>query len=73
MLKGKTVKCVREMTPAELAAEGWDSLSPHDNPLVIEFGDGAKVFASADMDGNGPGALVGVGADGVSFYVMPEG
>jgi hypothetical protein len=70
MLKGKTVQCVRDMTPDELAAEGWD-IAPGDNPVVIELNDGTKIFASEDVEGNGPSVLFGVDADG-SFIITPE-
>jgi hypothetical protein len=68
MLKGKVVKCVREMTEAELDAEGWIA-SAYDKPLVIEFSDGTKIYAAQDPEGNGPGTLFGVAPNGDTFYV----
>ncbi len=71
MLTGKVVKCVRKMSPVELEAEDWTP-TEYDQCNIIEFTDGTKIFASRDMEGNGPGALFGTNAKGKSFYVVAQ-
>lgn len=52
---GQTIKSFRRMTQAELDAEGWDDY--HKTAFVLELGNGLKVYASQDDEGNGPGTL----------------
>ena len=59
---------IRKMTQAELEAEGWDDFYGA-TPSVLEFADGSKIYPSADIEGNGPGALFGVDANGESFLL----
>lgn len=63
---GRTIKTVRSMTKKELDAEGWE-VGRHGKPSVIVLDDGTKLYASRDPEGNGPGALFGVDAEGQSF------
>lgn len=70
---GKTIKAIRPMTAAELENEGWTGLTRGYAPVVIEFSDGSKIYASQDEEGNGPGALFGVDASGESVYVTYSG
>ena len=68
---GHTVKRIRPMTPNELEDEGWAGERPA-GLLVIELDNGAKLFASRDDEGNGPGRLFGKLSDGLGVYVTPE-
>ncbi len=63
-LIGKKIKHVRAMTKKEMDVEGWDR-----TPLVIEFTDGSKIYASQDDEGNGPGSMFGVDKDGTQIYL----
>ena len=65
---GRKIKKIRPMTAAEAAAEGW-TLGRHDAATVIEFDDGSRIYASQDHEGNGPGALFGVDAQGSTVTV----
>lgn len=56
---GQEIVEVREMTPAEMAQEGWEPDNLHGPPVVLELEDGSLLFASADAEGNGPGELFG--------------
>ena len=69
-LVGRTIREVRLMTPDELAAEAWDA-GPGDCPVALVLDDGTKLYASRDPEGNGPGALFGVDANGESFGIAP--
>ena len=64
MLKGLVVTHVREMSRDELQAEGWEVPLFGTPPLVIEFTNGTRVYASRDSEGSGPGALFGVDRSG---------
>jgi hypothetical protein len=68
MLNGKVVKQVRQMTPAELEAEGWDNELGY--IAAIEFTDGTAIYASQDEEGNGPGALFGREKNGKTFGII---
>lgn len=54
---GATVVAVRYATDEEMEAEGWDEYSPM---VVMEFDNGAAIYASEDEEGNGPGTLIGI-------------
>lgn len=60
---GQTIMEVRPMTQEELAAEGWYG-TRHGMPYCLVLGNGMRVFAMRDPEGNGPGELVAVTADG---------
>jgi len=62
---GRSIADVRPMNAAELKREGWDRPG-----MVIVLDDRTRVFASQDEEGNGPGALFGIGADGKGFYII---
>lgn len=63
-IEGRKIVKVREMTDAELEAEGW---SRKTSVLVLD--NGAKIYASQDEEGNGAGCLFGKNKEGESFYV----
>ena len=67
---GLTVTNVRMMTKDELADEAWE-LSYGGFPVVIEFSDGSKIYASSDPEGNDPGCLFGMTKDGEALIVSP--
>lgn len=69
-LVGRTIREVRQMTPAELNEERWDA-GPGDCPVTLVLDDGTKLYATRDPEGNGPGALFGVDARGASFGIAP--
>ena len=71
MLDGFVVKQVRPMTPFEMRNEGWEAPLFGTPPMVIEFTNGTRVFASADAEGNGPGVLFGIDEFG-AFQVATE-
>lgn len=56
-LTGATVVAVRYATTEEMDAEGW---LDYPMTVVIEFDNGAAVYAMSDEEGNAPGTLVGV-------------
>ena len=65
-ITGHKVTRVRPMTKTELAEEGWDERRGG-TPVVLVFSNGAKLYASRDDEGNGPGALFGVSPNGDRF------
>ena len=65
---GSVIAKVRAMTDEELAVEGWE-MNRHGRPTVLEFGDGSKIYASQDPEGNGPGALFGVTSEVQNIYI----
>lgn len=69
---GQTVKKVRWMTEEETEAEGWGDIRG-EQAVVIELGNGVKLYPSRDPEGNGPGALFGVTPDGKHVYILPPG
>lgn len=63
-LAGSCVTGVRNMTDDEIAAEYWR----HDNfhtPKQIVLSNDIRLFPSADPEGNGSGAFVGLDKDGL--------
>ena len=71
-LVGRTVKAVRPMTKQEAENEFWN-LNSWETPVVIEFDDGSKAYASCDMAGNGPGVLFVVDRRGMKFREVVTG
>lgn len=69
MKEGATIAEIREMTNDELAREGWQNNRLHSRPTVLVLEDGAKIYASTDPEGNGPGALFGIDADGTAVRI----
>lgn len=67
---GLKVSNVRMMTKLELSAEGWEE-SYGGFPVVIEFNDGSKVYASSDPEGNNAGCIFGLTKNGESIIVSP--
>lgn len=57
-IKGKRIVDVRLMTSGEMKSNGWDHCRNRE-PVVLVLDDGTLLFASADEEGNGPGALFG--------------
>lgn len=72
ILIGRKVVDVRAMTQAEAKEEGWD-IDLGNPPIVVVFDDGTKLYASADEEGNGAGALFGENPDGRHFELGPVG
>ena len=74
-MEGKTIVDVRSMTDEEIEAEGWTTSNTHGAaPIVLELDDGSLIFPSQDPEGNGPGALFGIDADGQAVrYFPPDG
>jgi len=58
-IEGSKIILVREMTAREMKAEGWGCLPCQLPPVVLVLDSGAKLFASQDEEGNGPGSLFG--------------
>lgn len=67
---GLKVTNVRMMTTDEMFNEGWEE-SFGGFPVVLEFNDGSKVYASSDPEGNDAGCLFGVTKDGQEIVVSP--
>lgn len=67
---GLRVTNVRKMTNNEKKIEGWDFYERAE-PVVIEFEDGSKIYASQDPEGNGPGEIFGVTRLGTQIIVTP--
>lgn len=63
-LVGLKITKVRWMTKAEIDSEGW-----YTGGMVLVLDDGSKIYASQDDEGNGAGALFGMGKDGEGFRV----
>jgi hypothetical protein len=59
-LIGKVIVNFREMTDAEMEAEGWQGAPGY--ALVLD--DGTVLYPSQDEEGNGPGVLFGLESDG---------
>jgi len=51
-LEGRTIKEVRYLNDKEMKGMSW-----HSKSVVIFLDNGTYLFASADDEGNGPGAL----------------
>ena len=64
VLEGVSLVKTRELTKAELAAEGWDRPT-----IALELSNGTLIYASRDDEGNGPGTLFGITQAGNRFYV----
>jgi len=60
-LIGRTVVDVHTATDDELMVENW--INSKHRPTVVVFDDGAKLYASTDMNGSAPGEL---------FLALPE-
>lgn len=69
-LLGRSIRDVRRMTTAELAAESWDCPA-WEQPVALVLDDGTRLYASCDPEGNGPGALFGVDERGEAFAIAP--
>lgn len=65
---GLRVTNVRMMTESELDQEGWDYA---EFPVVIEFEDGSKIYASSDPEGNDSGCIFGMTKNGQSIMISP--
>lgn len=69
-LVGATITEIRPMTSEELATEGWTSRGSHFPPVCVVLDSGEKIYPSRDAEGNGPGALFGMGDDGTPFMLV---
>ena len=65
---GKKIVAVRQMTKAEVDAEGWYS-----GTTAIELDDGTLIYPSQDDEGNDSGALFGKDKDGQMVRVGHQG
>ena len=67
---GQKVAAIRNMTKEELAEEGWEFSNPLSTTVIV-LSNGTLLYASADEEGNGPGALFGKHPDVGGIYVHP--
>ena len=66
--EGQKIKAIRPMTKKELKTEYWEE-DNFSTPVVIELENGAKLYASQDSEGNGPGAMFARDAKGNSLLL----
>lgn len=57
-LIGQRIVSIRQMTNQEIEDEGWDD-GYNSNTAVIVLSKGATLYASRDVEGNGPGVMFG--------------
>ena len=67
-IEGAKIVAVRPMTRKEMKEEGWE-INMDGAPAVLVLDNGAKLYASQDSEGNGPGAIFGADDTG-SFQVV---
>lgn len=67
---GRKIIAVRLMNNKELEYESWHDEREVSAVIILDNGD--KIYASRDYEGNGPGALFGVGEGKSGFVVYPE-
>jgi hypothetical protein len=60
------------MTEDELESEGWVA-DPYMKTPVIILNNGSKIYPSRDPEGNGPGCVFGVSAQGEAFILDIRG
>ena len=58
---------LREMTPAEIEAEGWEVGYGNGTPIVMVLSNGVKLYPSQDYEGNGGGVWFGIDTEGESI------
>lgn len=68
LLRGRTIRNVRRMDAAEMAAQAWDRRAP----LLLDVGV-ARLFPSSDDEGNSPGLLIVRRSNGSIVYAEEEG
>ena len=68
-LVGRAIIAVRPMAPDEMEREGWDSSPDLSRPVAIVFDDETLIYPARDVEGNGPVALFGIDASGLSFRI----
>jgi hypothetical protein len=69
---GLTITGVRYLTRPECITEGWgEAMGVYDAAVALTLSDGSMIFASADYEGNGPGALFGRMRTGEQFILSP--
>lgn len=66
-LIGATVVAIRPMTEAEMEKEGWIQGRNRGEASAIVLSNGTVIYPSCDEEGNAPGVLFGVEADGTAF------
>ncbi|MFC5973708.1 hypothetical protein ACFPYI_20475 [Halomarina salina] len=69
-IEGQRIVAIRKMSDTELEREGWTARRGN-SPPVIELESGAILYPSMDPEGNGPGALFGIGVDDEAFFLSP--
>ena len=67
---GRKIIAVRLMNNKELEYEAWEDEREVSAVIILDNVD--KIYASRDYEGNGPGALFGVGEGKSGFVVYPE-
>ena len=65
---GRRITKVRLMTPVELEREGWPA---NEKVTVLELDNGMVLWASCDVEGNGPGMIYGA-KDGKLFVFLAK-
>jgi hypothetical protein len=66
LLNGRTITAVSYLSAEEASEMGWYGRS-----LAIELDNGVVIFASADDEGNGPGALFTTDEELPTIPVLP--
>ena len=66
-IEGMTITELREMTPAEIEAEGWEVGYGNGTPIVMVLSNGVKLYPSQDYEGNGGGVWFGIDTEGQSI------
>ena len=66
-IEGMTITELREMTPAEIEAEGWEVGYGNGTPIVMVLSNGVKLYPSQDYEGNGGGVWFGIDTEGESI------
>ena len=68
-LLGAEIMNIREMTDAEYKEEDW-LYAKHEKCKVLELDNGMNIYASKDLEGNGPGALFIHDTKGSKYHVL---
>ena len=66
-IEGMTITELRDMTAAEIEAEGWEVRYGNGTPIVMVLSNGVKLYPSQDYEGNGGGVWFGIDTEGESI------
>tara|TARA_E500000318_G_scaffold14854_4_gene14814 strand:- start:22245 stop:22514 length:270 start_codon:yes stop_codon:yes gene_type:complete len=69
---GQTITNFRPISEAEIIDEEWDRFNNCWMCSVMELSNGMRIYPSQDSEGNGPGCLYGITAEGKRIYVIAE-